>query len=99
MAGLRGHLRRLEREASKHRALIHQRDGSVRAFDRMTVMKEMYLLKYDAALGSARRESAFVEALDNATAESLRAIEQMSADGFYDDLEPADGPPEDLSEP
>jgi hypothetical protein len=48
---VRGRLRRLAREAREGAVLIHQRDGSVKPFDKMDVMAEVYLAKLDAALG------------------------------------------------
>jgi hypothetical protein len=101
--GLRDVLRRLRREASQGAVLIHQRDGTVRAFDRMHVMAEVYLAKLDAALGRPRRSSDVLDALDGATRESRRAVEEMSACGFTGDLdleprEPVE-PIEDLSDP
>jgi hypothetical protein len=101
--GLRDVLRRLRREASRDAVLIHQRDGTVRAFDRMHVLSEVYLAKFDAALGRPRRSSDVLDALDGATRESRRAVEEMSASGFTGDLdleprEPVE-PIEDLSDP
>jgi hypothetical protein len=99
--GLRDVLRRLRREASEDAVVIRQRDGSVRAFDRMDVMGQMYIAYVDDALGRLRRSSAVLEALEGATPESRRAVEEMSTGSFYGDLEPreATGPVEDLSEP
>jgi hypothetical protein len=100
--GLRDVLRRLRREASRDAVLIHQRDGSVKPFDKMHVMGQVYLAKLDAALGRPRRSSDVLAALDGATRESRRAVEEMSACGFTGDLdleprEPVE-PVEDLSE-
>ena len=99
--GLRDTLRRLKREAAEDAVVIRGRDGSVRAFDRMHVMAQMYLAKYDDALGQPRRSSDVLDALEGATPESRRAVEEMSTGSFYADLEPreATGPVEDLSEP
>jgi hypothetical protein len=99
--GLRDQLRRMKREASRDAVLIHQRDGSTRAFDRMHVMGQMYLARLNASLGRLRHDSDVLDALDGATPEARRAVEEMSAGGFYGDLEPHDdaSPPEDLSEP
>jgi hypothetical protein len=99
---LRDVLRRLRREASQGAVLIHQRDGTVRAFDRMHVLAEVYLARFDAALGRPRRSSDVLDALDDATPESRRAVEEMSACGFTGDLnleprEPVE-PVEDLSD-
>jgi hypothetical protein len=100
--GLRGGVKRLEREAAEGAVLIRQRDGSVRAFDRMDVMGQMYLTQLDDALGrneAPRSSSDVLDALENATPESRRAVEEMSTGSFYADLEPSTGPVEDLSEP
>src|SRR5215212_6225844 len=97
---LRDVLRRLRREAAQDAVLIRQRDGSVRAFDTLHVMGQMYLAQVDDALGRPRSSSAVLEALEGATPESRRAVEEMSTGGFCADLEPgeATGPVEDLSE-
>jgi hypothetical protein len=99
---LRDVLRRLRREVSRDALVIPQRDGTVRAFDRMHVLGELYLARLDAALGRPRRSSDVLDALDGATRESRRAVEEMSACGFTGDLdleqrEPVE-PVEDLSE-
>jgi hypothetical protein len=95
--GLRDTLRRLRREASEDAVLIRQRDGSVKTFDRMHVMGEMFCARVDAALGRPRSSS---DVLEGATPECRRAVEEMSTGGFYADLEPREstGPVEDLSE-
>jgi hypothetical protein len=102
---LRDVLRRLRREVSRDALVIRQRDGTVRAFDRMHVMAEVYLAKFDAALGRPRRSSDVLDALDDATPESRRSVEEMCISGFTGDLdlEPRepdglDGFVEDLSE-
>jgi hypothetical protein len=99
--GLRDVLRRLRREAAQDAVLIRQRDGSVRAFDRMHVMGQMYLAQVDDALGRPRRSSDLLDALEGATPQSRRAVEEMSYADFFADLEPreATAPVEDLSEP
>jgi hypothetical protein len=94
---LRETLRRLKREAVQDAVLIRQRDSSVKAFDRMQVMGELYLARLDAALGQPRRSSDVMDALDGATPASRRAVEDVSFFGL-DDLEPSASPPEDLSE-
>ena len=98
--GLRDTLRRLKREASEDAVLIRQRDGSVRAFDRMHVTAQMFLAHFDDALGRPRSSSDVLEALAGATPESRRAVEEMSAGGFFADLKPRDATAsvEDLSE-
>ena len=90
----------MEDVASADVVLIRQRDGSVRAFDTLHVTGEMYLAKYDDALGQPRRSSDVLDALEGATPESRRAVEEMSTGSFYADLEPSEatGPVEDLSE-
>jgi hypothetical protein len=100
--GLRGVLRRLRKEACRDAVLIRQRDGTIRAFDKMHVIAEVFLAKFDAALGCPRRSSDVLDALDGATPESRRSVEEMSACGFTGDLdleprEPVE-PVEDLSE-
>jgi hypothetical protein len=100
LGGVRARLRRLAREAKQGAVLIQGRNGTVRAFDKMDVMAEVYLAKLDAALGRPRHSSDVLDALDGATPESRRAVEQMSASGFTGDLEPRElvEPVEDLSE-
>jgi hypothetical protein len=99
--GLRDVLRRLRREASEDAVLIRQRDGSVKAFDLMDVMGQMYLARLDDALGRSRSSSDVLDALEGATPESRRAVEEMSYGDFFADLEPreATAPVEDLSGP
>ena len=96
--GLRETLRRLRREASEDAVVIRQRDGSVRTFDRMHLMGQMFLVQVDDALGRPRSSSDVLEALEGATPESRRAVEEMSGGGFFADLEPSTAPVEDLSE-
>jgi hypothetical protein len=100
VAGVRGRLSRLRREASQGAVLILQRDGTIRAFDKMHVMGQLYLARLDAALGRPARRSEVMDALDGATPESRRAVEEMSSGGFTGDLEPREAtePVEDLSE-
>ena len=98
--GLKDTLRRLRREASEDAVLIRQRDGSVKTFDRMHILAEMFCARVDAALGRPRSSSDVLDALEGATPESRRAVEEMSTDGFTADLEPRDAnapPVEDLS--
>ena len=63
-------------------------------------MGQMFLAKYDDALGRPRHSSDVLDALEGATPESRRAVEEMSSGSFYADLEPreATAPVEDLSE-
>jgi hypothetical protein len=100
---VRGRLKRLARLVQEGAVLIHQRDGTVRAFDRLHVLSELYLARLDAALGRPRRSSDVLRALDGASLESRRAVEEMSACGFTGDLDPKPREPveptEDLSDP
>jgi hypothetical protein len=100
VGGVRERLRRLEREAREGAVLIQGRDGSVKAFDKMHVLGQLYLAKLDAALGRPRRSSGVLDALGSATPESRRAVEEMNSGGFTQDLEPREPvePVEDLSE-
>jgi hypothetical protein len=100
VAGVRGRLSRLRREASQDAVLIRQRDGTIRAFDKMHVMGQLYLARLDAALGCPRRSSDVLDALDGATPESRRAVEEMCIGGFITDPAPREAtePVEDLSE-
>jgi hypothetical protein len=95
-------LRRLARAAAQGAVLIRQRDGSVKPFDNMYVMTEVFLAKFDAALGCPRRSSDVLDALDGATPESRRSVEEMCRSSFTGDLdlEPREAtePVEDLSE-
>jgi hypothetical protein len=99
MEGVRARLRRLAREAKQGAVFIYQLDGSVKPFDKMDVLAEVYLAKLDAALGRPRRSSDVLDALDGATPESRRAVEEMSSGGFTADLVPGEAtePVEDLS--
>ena len=97
--GLKDVLRRLRREASEDAVVIRQRDGSVKTFDRMDVMGEMFCARVDAALGRPRSSSAVLDALEGATPDGRRAVEEMSTGSFYADLEGTDtsAPVEDFS--
>jgi hypothetical protein len=100
LGGVRGRLRRLAREAKEGAVHIQGRDGSAKPFDKMHVMGQVYLAKLDAALGCPRRSSDVLDALDSATPESRRAVEEMCIGGFTVDLEPRKPvePVADLSE-
>jgi len=97
---IRDTLRRLKREASEGAVLIHQRDGSVRAFDRMHVTAQMFLAHVDDALGRLRGSSDVLDALEGATPESRRAVEEISSGGFFEGHKPPSprAPVKDLSE-
>jgi hypothetical protein len=83
----------LRREASQGAVLIRQRDGTIRAFDKMDVMGQLYLAR-------PARRSEVMDALDGATPESRRAVEEMSSGGFTADPAPREATEsvEDLSE-
>ncbi len=98
---LRRRLQSLQKTASEGAVIIHQRDGSLRAFDRMTVSAAVFLHRLDQALGREPRRSEVMDALANATEESRREVEGQVGGKFLSDLE--DSPPEpepvpDLSE-
>lgn len=76
MGGVRGRLRRLEREAKEGAVLIHQRDGSVRGFDATEVGMELFLAHYHLLMGDSY-ESEVLEAVRNATPESRAAFEEQ----------------------
>ncbi len=73
--GLREQLRRLKREASRDAIVLHQRDGSVKAFDVLSVWKELFLTRMALLRGEARRSEVF-DAVRNATERSRRNFEQ-----------------------
>ena len=100
MAGVRGRLSRLRREASQGALLIRQRGGTIRAFDKMDVMGQVYLARLDAALGRPAQRSEVMDALERATPQSRRAVEEMSSGGFTADPAPREATEsvEDLSE-
>ena len=76
MGGVRGRLRRLEREAKEGAVLLHQRDGSVRAFDAMEVGMEMFMARYELFMGNSY-QSEVLEAVRGATPESKAAFEEQ----------------------
>jgi hypothetical protein len=95
-------LLRLERKAQRDAVFVRQRDGTVKAFDRMLVQAELFLLLCDRHLGKEPHASEFMDALENATPESRREVMAHTEGKFYDDLnepglEPGE-PVEDLSE-
>jgi hypothetical protein len=87
---LRGWLKRIEREAREDFVEVRQRDGRVLYFERMEVLKALFLARYDAALGRSPEPSAVLDALEGATLESRRAVEEISSTGTFFDLEPRD---------
>jgi hypothetical protein len=96
-------LRRLERRAQQHAVLIRQRDGTVKAFDRMLVQAELFLLLCNRHLGREPHASEFMAALEGATPESRREVMAHTEGKWYEDLHDEPGlepgePVEDLSE-
>jgi hypothetical protein len=95
-------LLRLERKAQQDAVFVRQRNGTVKAFDRLLVQAELFLLLCDRHLGREPHASEFIDALENATPESRREVMAHTEGKFYDDLnepglEPSE-PVEDLSE-
>jgi hypothetical protein len=100
--GLRDKMNRLERAAEKDLVTLQLKDGTAKAFDRMTVGAELYILMYNRAIGEPPRESPFMDAWANATEESRREVMASREGAWYSDLsdaemEPGGEPPEDLS--
>ena len=73
--GLRRRITRLTREAEEGAVLVKLRDGSIRAFDAMTVAKEMFLTGVDLACDRPIKHSDVLEAVRRATPESRAAFE------------------------
>jgi hypothetical protein len=73
--GIRGRIKKLTREAEADAIVLRLRDGSTRAFDRLTVQKEMYLTRVDLACDRPIKHSEVLEAVRNATPESRAAFE------------------------
>ncbi len=99
--GLRGRLNRLEREARGDLVRVDQRDGRVLYFERMEVLKALFLSRYNAALGLPPEPSDVMDALEHVTPSSRRAVEEIGQGGTFFDLEPHDPtalPVADLSE-
>jgi hypothetical protein len=73
--GLKGRLRRVEREARSEGVILRLRDGGLRVFDQMEVWQEMFLTRMDLMKGEAR-PSEVLDAVRAATPESRAAFEQ-----------------------
>jgi hypothetical protein len=73
--GLKGRLRRVEREARSEGVIVRLRDRGLRVFDQMEVAKEMFLTQMDVVLGKAR-PSEVLDAVREATPESRAAFEE-----------------------
>jgi hypothetical protein len=76
VGGVRGRLRRLEREAKEGAVLIQGRDGSVRGFDATEVGMEMFMTHYNLLMGDSY-QSEVLEAVRAATPESRAAFEEQ----------------------
>jgi|SRR5688500_16248677 hypothetical protein len=73
--GLKGRVRRLQREAAKEGVVLHLRDGGLRVFDKMEVFGEMFLCQMALMSGKAR-PSEVLDAVREATPESRAAFER-----------------------
>jgi hypothetical protein len=95
--GLRGRLKRLERDARKEMVEIPQRDGTVKRFPQSALM-EAFLYLVDVACGdaSATEEPKIFGALRNAR----EPAQKWMGSFYFDPAEaPAVEPVPDLSEP
>jgi hypothetical protein len=95
--GLRGRLKRLERDARKEMVEIPQRDGTVKRFPRSALM-EAFLYLIDVAVGDAfsTEEPEIFGALRNAH----EPAQKWMGTFYFDPAEvPAVEPVPDLSEP
>jgi hypothetical protein len=95
--GLRGRLKRLERDARKEMVEIPQRDGTVKRFPQSALM-EAFLYLIDVACGNAAstEEPEIFEALRNAR----EPAQKWMGSFYFDPAEfPAAEPVPDLSEP
>jgi hypothetical protein len=72
--GLKGRLRRAEREARSEGVILRLRDGGLRVFDQMEVWQEMFLTQTALMIGEAR-SSEVLGAVRGATHESRAAFE------------------------
>ena len=73
--GLKGRLRRVEREARSEGVILRLRDGGLRVFDQMEAWQEMFLTQTALMLGEAR-SSEVLDAVREATPESRAAFEE-----------------------
>jgi hypothetical protein len=74
--GLKGRVNKLTRQAEEGAVLIKLRDGTIKAFDAMTCLEEMFLAQMDLFMGEAR-SSEVLEAVRNATPQSRAAFEEQ----------------------
>jgi hypothetical protein len=77
---LRDRLRRLRRKAEEDGILIRQVDGSVRAFDRMDALGQLFLARYDITIGRGVPDNPVMRAYQNASPEGGRAVEDLARD-------------------
>jgi hypothetical protein len=75
MAGLKGRVKRAQRDAQAEGVVIQLRDGSRRVFTDMHVWSEMFLTKTNLFRGESRA-SEVLDAVRAATPESRAAFEQ-----------------------
>jgi hypothetical protein len=71
---MRRRIKRVEKEARTEGTVLRQRDGSVRVFDNLTVLKALYLAEMDLVRGE-HHGSEVHDAVRNATLESRAAFE------------------------
>jgi hypothetical protein len=72
--GLRGWIKRLERDAQKDMVILRLRDGGISVFSDLEVFEEMFLCRMDLFRGKAR-PSEVLDAVRAATKESRAAFE------------------------
>jgi hypothetical protein len=72
--GLKGRVRRLQREAAKEGVVLRLGDGGIRVFSDQEVFGEMFLTKMDLMSGRAR-PSEVLDAVREATPESRAAFQ------------------------
>jgi len=98
-------LQALRRAAAREGVIVQQTDGRTRAFNRMEVMRQVYLWRLAVTGGQEWPESDVLSAYNNATPESKQMLEGMAASvtGALDDLDDLNTTElkviEDLSEP
>jgi hypothetical protein len=73
--GLRGWIKRLERDAQKDMVILRLKDGGISIFSDLEVFKEMFLCRTDLFRGEARPSEVF-DAVRAATPESRAAFEE-----------------------
>jgi hypothetical protein len=72
--GLRGWIKRLERDAQKDMVILRLRGGGISVFSDIEIFKEMFLCRMDLFRGEARPSEVY-DAVRSATPESRAAFE------------------------